>query len=347
MQQITHDNHYVPQLYLKQWSDDGIHVWSYRILVSHDNVPEWAYRPIRGIAYQRDLYTSVINGKEVDDFENWLEEEFEKPAQKSIRKILKDNQLSALDWEHLARYLGAQDVRTPLNYLESMERWEKILPGLMQESLEKSVRKIKRMKNSGETYQLKPKTNNQFFEKTFDIQILDGSPDDESRYIQAEVVMGRALWIEQQKMLLTKTVKALQKHKWSVVRPARGYQWFTCDHPVIKLNYHGNGQYDIKGGWGNKGTNILMPISPRHLLFTKIGDEFPDRFRASTEMTRYFQGLIAERSFRWIFAHERLSIIPNLRPRHIDLEAFTQETEQWKKWHEQQSQAEKKSAPEE
>ena len=81
MRQITHDNHFVPQLYLKQWSDDGIHIWAYRILVSHENVPEWDYRPISGVAYQRDLYTSYDNGQEVDDFEKWLETEFENPVQ--------------------------------------------------------------------------------------------------------------------------------------------------------------------------------------------------------------------------------------------------------------------------
>jgi hypothetical protein len=42
MQPITRDFHYVPHATLKRWSEDGIHVWAYRILVSHPDVPEWS-----------------------------------------------------------------------------------------------------------------------------------------------------------------------------------------------------------------------------------------------------------------------------------------------------------------
>lgn len=344
MQQITHDNHFVPQLYLKQWSDDGIHIWSYRILVSHEKVPEWINRPIRGVAFQPDLYTSFENGKEIDEFEKWLEEDFEKPVQESIKKVLKNNDLSALDWERLATFLGAQDVRTPLSYIDSMERWRKTLPKLMQDTMEKSVNKLEDMKSRGEKPHNPPITDNQFLKTTLTIQIQPPNESDtEHGYIRASINTGRALWIESQKLLLSKTITALQGHKWSIVHPAKGYQWFTCDHPVIKLNYYDNGNYDLKGGWGNKGTNIFMPISPRHLLFTQIGDEFADRFTLSAEQTRKFQGFIAERSFRWIFAHRPLEFISKLRPRHVNPVVYSQEKEQWENWHEQQSKKENKS----
>lgn len=142
MSQITHKNHFVPQLYLKQWSDDGTRIWSYRILVSHDKVPEWDHPTISEVAYQSDLYTTCINGKEGDDFEKWLATEFESPVNETIKKVLKDSNLSALDWERLAMFLGAQDVRTPVSYLDSMERWAKSLPELLQDTLEKSVHQL-------------------------------------------------------------------------------------------------------------------------------------------------------------------------------------------------------------
>jgi len=76
MNQVTHDNHYVPLLYLKQWSNDGLQVWAYRILVSHEKVPEWDYRSISQFAFLRDLYTEIQNGEEVDEIKKWLESEF-------------------------------------------------------------------------------------------------------------------------------------------------------------------------------------------------------------------------------------------------------------------------------
>ena len=312
MRQITHDNHFVPQLYLKQWSDDGIHIWAYRILVSHENVPEWDYRPISGVAYQRDLYTSYDNGQEVDDFEKWLETEFENPVQGSIMKVLKGKRLSGIDWEHLAMFLGAQDVRTPLSYLKSMERWNKSLPKLLEKTLEESVHRVEHKQNLGKDNQSSEK-DNPLFKKTLKVEILPASESDLGQgYIRAQITPGRELWLESQKLLLTKTVKALQKNKWSIVRPARGFQWFTCDHPVVKLNYYADGKYDLKGGWGNKGANIFMPISPRHLLFTQIGDEFPDNFTLSVDETRKFQRFLAERSHRWIYADRPLGIVSKL-----------------------------------
>ncbi len=142
MNQVTHDNHYVPKVYLKQWSDDSLHVWAYRLLVSNENVPEWQHRSMDKTAFLRDLYTEIENGEEIDEFEKWLEFEFENPVQKSIRKVLKDNPLSSRDWELLASFLGAQDTRTPQSYLESTERWERTLPDLMQKTLDNSVRKL-------------------------------------------------------------------------------------------------------------------------------------------------------------------------------------------------------------
>ena len=91
MKQITHDNHFVPQFYLKQWSDDDLHIWAYRLLVSNINVPKWNYRSIDRVACLRDLYTLHENGEDIDDFEKWLEADFENPVSNSLSKVLKDN----------------------------------------------------------------------------------------------------------------------------------------------------------------------------------------------------------------------------------------------------------------
>jgi hypothetical protein len=72
-----------------------------------------------------------------------------------------------------------------------------------------------------------------------------------------------------------------------------------------------------------------MPISPRHLLFTQIGDYLPDRLTFSSDQTKQLQRLITERALRWIFAHEPLRIINKLRPRRVDPEEFKHEAEQW------------------
>jgi hypothetical protein len=336
MSQVTRDNHYVPQLYLKQWSPDGLRVWAYQTLVSHDNVPEWEYRSIKQVAFQRDLYTEIEDGKEVDKFEKWLEAKFEGPVQGSIQKVLNDKPLSPLDWERLIGFLGAQDVRTPLNYLESSERWKRTLPNLMENILKKSVHKLKQNKLSS----TKPISTTSYpeFDDLFKIEIKQS--ESEQSHIGAEITVGRKLWLQSQRRLLTKTISVLKNHKWCIVRPAQGLQWFTSDHPVVKLNYYPGGNYDLKGGWGKKGGNIFMPISPKHLLFTQIGDDIPDYITLLPEQTIQFQVLLAERALRWIFAQEQLKIISKFRPRYVNPDIYKREIAMWDNWHKHQKQAE-------
>ena len=48
--------------------------------------------------------------------------------------------------------------------------------------------------------------------------------------------------------------------------------------------------YDFNGGWGKKHSNIIMPISPKCLLFTEIGTKFKTPiFDCSREWSEYFR----------------------------------------------------------
>ncbi len=334
MTQITHDNHFVPQLYLKQWSEDGLQILTYRILVSHENVPEWELRPIRGIAYHRDLYTSIENGDEIDGFEKWIEENYEQPAVEAIQKVVDGKRLKSADWECLALFLAAQDVRTPTNYLESMKRWKETLPELLETTLKESVKKLEKLQKG----EYVPPSQSPF-ETEIDFKTKVTTNKDKGT-IEANILTGRRLWIAQQKFLLSNTAKVLPTHKWSIVEPAHGYEWLTSDHPVIRLNYYREGNYDLKGGWGNKGANLFMPLSPKHLLFTQIGDEFPERMTFSVQKTQEIQRILSQRALQWIFARKQIENISEYRPRHIDPVAFQEEKEHWETWHRKQSSAE-------
>lgn len=35
------DNHFIPRMYLKPWETPDGKIWTYRILVQHENVPIW------------------------------------------------------------------------------------------------------------------------------------------------------------------------------------------------------------------------------------------------------------------------------------------------------------------
>lgn len=90
---ITRQSHYVPQATLRRWSLDGIHLSAYRLLVSHPNIPEWQTLTIRGLARQRDLYTTFEGDAEGDDVEKFITREIEEPGQDAIERLLGNSAL--------------------------------------------------------------------------------------------------------------------------------------------------------------------------------------------------------------------------------------------------------------
>lgn len=118
----TRDNHFVSQGYLKQWDGGSGQISVYRVLVSHDRVPLWTQKSIKGVGYQQNLYSREINGIENDLIEKWFSTEFESPATEAIRGAICGHRLAPEDWHKLVRFLAMHDVRTPARLLEYLKR---------------------------------------------------------------------------------------------------------------------------------------------------------------------------------------------------------------------------------
>ena len=114
---LARNSHYVPQAMLWRWSDDDIHLYTYRIMVSAPSVPAWRRRPIRGLARQRDLYTVFGGGEELDDFERWLSSNYEQPGLEAIDKLVRRARLTPGRGE--CREQGRRGRREPGGRAES------------------------------------------------------------------------------------------------------------------------------------------------------------------------------------------------------------------------------------
>ena len=338
---IARDNHYVPQALLRRWSVDDIHVFSYRVLVAHCQVPEWKARPIRGIAFHRDLYTTFAGGKELDNFETFLNHEYEQPALEAIDRLVSGLQLTPSDWRNMTRFVAAQDIRTPLSFIELLRRWEKQVPELLDSTLNETIERLHAAKAKGQPLVPPPDNKPNEFGRMVRVTIernIVGKPGDS--LIRAEVQAGRQLWIATMRHLLKNTAAILCRHRWSVAEPFGDLEWPITDHPALRLNYYKLGQYDFGGGWGNPGSEIMMPVSPRHLLYVQVGAKKRNRFVCSLQQTEAIQRLLVERAHRWIFAKRQLEWVPTVRPRIVDQGLLESEREQWRNWHQNQMQSE-------
>lgn len=339
---ITRDSHYVPRAMLRRWSSDGTHVFAYRTLVSTPRVPEWQPKAIRGLCFHRDLYTVFADGREVDDFEHWLARDFEQPGLESVDNLIRGARLKPNDWRRMARFLAAQDIRTPLSFIELVRGWDKELPEILDRVLKESVRRLEEAsgKHVPEDRSHEPSLFSGLFKVTVE-PVSD--PGSDEALLRVSVPIGRQMWIVTMRHLLTGIADVLCNHRWSVAEPADDLEWPLTDHPVLKLNYHAQGQYDFGGGWGRRGSEIMMPVSPKHLLYVKVGTKAANRFVLSREHTQLAQRLLVERAHRWVFATRPFDWVAGARPRLIDPERVKEEEEAWKDWHHDQLQAEMES----
>jgi hypothetical protein len=330
MSQLHVKNHFVPETYLKRWANSEAKVFVYRTIVEHSNVPIWKAHSVSSIAYQKHLYTQLISGRESDEIETWLDREFESPAKRVLDEATSERRLKSDDWEMLIKLLAAQDVRTPARLFEHLQRGQKEMSETLQEvlnglndKLEKGgINKIKSSIKtpSAESFPLKITT-----------QFESG---EDSGLLKAETYVGRSTWIHSIKHLLENTRKILHTHKWSIVKPAKGYHWPTSDNPVVKLNYFSLGKYDLKGGWGVKKGNIFFPLGPEHAMFVQIGERtIQKNTRLPVDKTKELIKILVENAHRKIFCITENKELPILRKRVVDAKRLARETEEMHLWH--------------
>lgn len=336
---VAYNNHFVPQFYLKHFASVTGVVERYRILVAKDSVQPWKSSHVAGTAYQQNLYTRIVGGEESDDIEVWLNKEFEYPAVPALKRAVNDDRLSKDDYRVLSRFVAAQVVRTPAFLVKNLDRWRETAQREIIETPARIIRKLEDAKRTGVPLVQSQST---MAAEYFPMRVREvSSADPKMRTFRTEMVVGRAFWIYSMKHMLSSTLNRLAEHRWTILEAPPNLPWFTSDDPVLKLNYHNNQHYDFGGGWGSIGTEILLPISPRHMLYTKIGSKPPLRGSViAAEKAIEIRRLIAQHAHRVIYSHSRDREIEQLRPRHIDESLFRHEQAEWSKWHKEQSEAE-------
>lgn len=330
---ITHNNHYIPQFYLKNWSQDGNSIFVYSLLVPDSRIPYWSRKKIKSTAVWNDFYTRNERKKEIDDFEKWFGREFESPVKKIFDNLLKGHTLNEEKSTRLSRFIGAQYLRTPARLNELMARWHTEMPALFEEVLQKASKKL----------EVNPQIINNQTQVSEEAKFLPikVTVDKDINKVKVDSLIGKGMYLFALKHLLTKAVRVLAKHQWHVIRAADSVSFPTSDDPVICLNYNSEHEYDFKGGWGKKNGNIIMPISPKLLLITQIGSNMSSKqLDYSEHWSKFFRKIIIEHAHRYVYAIEPQKGMLATNPRKVDATLFEKEKGIMAGWHEEQMEAE-------
>ncbi len=331
---LSYRNHYVPRLYLKNFADADGYLSTYRLLVPTKNVREWKRTHISSIGYQEHLYTRSLQGSDTDEVETWLNREFEDPGEEALRKAITGARLYPVDYRNLVRLLASQIVRTPAFLVKGLPRWREETERWLEDMSANLPQYIRERK-----HQFVPNHLAEMPKEYLPIRVTKSDPVDDMVGVKIETVVGRGHWLFAMRHHLTSTLKVLHEHRWTVLEAPEDIRFPTSDDPVINLNFHSISKYDFGGGWGSEGSEIILPLSPRHLLYTKIGHN-----KRSDSLT-YDQSLvirkmIIEHAFRFVYSPQADLQASHLRPRQVSLKAYEKEKQQWKAWKVEQDSAE-------
>ena len=329
--ELRANNHYVPRVYLQQWATQS-RIPTYSLLVPHQRVPLWKRHSLRGIAFHQHLYTQLVGGEVTDELERWLDAEFEAPAKAPIERVVTDQSLNVDDWHSLIRFAFAQDVRTPARLTGFLRRQSQDLPGQLKEIVNQAV---ERLENDGQVVQRGATRSTDF-----PLRVSVEDQGDGTGTLKAETVVGRKLWHWSLRHLLNETIDKIPLKGWSILRPASGMTWPTSDNPLIRLNYTSPDQYDFNGGWAVPSGDILLPLSPTHLLHRCAGHRPKSRgFRLDGPTTERTIQIIIEHADRYVFVANEFDV-GGIRERRVSAQDHAEERAMWSRWHSDQARLE-------
>ena len=337
MGQTTRDSHTVAQWYLKPWTNRSGELWRYRLLVSRARVPAWDLQQPKGIAYLRDIYTSMESGTPTDEFERWLTEKFELPAQVAIDRVLKGLPLGPDHWQHLGRFAVSQRLRTVSAYIQWQKWAGNVMDAQISRTLNRSVAGIAESNRAGRPLRTKPVPQTKHLERSFAIDIdREPADDPDKARVGVRMLLDRETWMGQQRHVADGSGWMAALQNWTIVAPAKGFSWFTSDAPVVMVSEDGS---NTNVGWKSEGAHIMLPLSPVHLLYTQVGRPQLGANRLTPDQTRFAMAAQAGCAHMAVFAASKAAIIPELRPRVIDHDLFQQQAAALREWHSYQTTA--------
>lgn len=337
--QVTRANHFVPQGLLRRWSLDGNSLYAYDLVVPDRRVPEWSPRSIRSSAVLRDLYTTVEDGVESDTIEKWFTTEIETPGLEASERLTSGKSSTKADWHAIVRLYVLQLTRTPQDYFEQIKRWERDMPELLERTTREALQQLEDARAEGRALEAPAEPN--AFSDLFRTEIRANQEAETGGVVTTTVTLGRRLWLAGIRHLLEgRAMAQLLGYHWSILRPAPGFEWPITDQPALRLAYEGPQQIGFQAGVGQRRADLMMPLSPTHMLHVEVGKHRPGFHTLSAEHTRVCRSALVRRAFRSVYATRPQPWIARERPRRVDGMQVDYERAGWQRWHDEQTAAE-------
>lgn len=341
LKEITHHNHYVPRFYLRMWSSNKNTIFTYDTVAPNNGTRLWRSASIKNSACWTDFYTRIIDGADNDDIETYFDKRYEAPAEPVFSKITESESLSADEMAVLIDFLIIQMCRTPGWYL----KMSRIYPSMFESALGEVSRHLEEVSALGTLKQ-------EAQEAAMRLQKAEASGlrpplkvdiNRDDALIRIETYMGRSSFLSSIQLVESGEVgRVLRSYNWRLVEVPEGVLLPTSDNPVMTLAIHDDGTYSFDGGIGQDGVDIIMPLSPRHFIFTEVGKSAHaiNDILFDSENLALIRNAIISNATRYVYARRPIQGIEALRPRIVDADYYRELESTRQDWHQEQKEIE-------
>ena len=317
--QKTRNNHYVPQFYLKQWSNNGNSVLCYDTIVRHEGQKIWRSVAIKSIACWKDFYSQRQDGEIDDSIEQYIEKHYETPAKACLQKLNDGVQLAGADLICLVDFAILQMVRTPAWYNKTNAITAELFADVMEESVRGTLEDFEANRLDKLSFYSRYAEGSR--REPFPNAPIETRIDKEKRGIISTISIGRQNYLASMGRALNGEItKKLRSYDWTILKMPEDYDFPTSDNPFTRLEYRGEKGYGLDGGLGVPRVDLFMPLTPKHLLFVEVGsNRKADDYLLWDEATRnMIMRAIIDNAQQYIFSKYKDDAIVAMRPRRID-----------------------------
>lgn len=269
-------HHIIPKKYLREFCDEGSHVWVFRRgMTYHPNFKKGCGNPYRsgvGVTAIEINRNAVTTPEGIPDF-NTLENKFqlvETKADNFFRKIRARESITLDDKEKMARYIGLMIMRVD----KRKETFDPLFNDLLLLESSKYESGARKLAEQG------------CFRTAYDLLKL-------KEYISSQELR-KFIYVKSAIGPYENIHKAFMEMRWEFVIAPGGKYFITSDTPVVYDTY-----------FGIKRSPLFFPIEKKTALVATWGDnrdlEYND---ASNEQVLKINGMILSTAKKEIYAHK-------------------------------------------
>ena len=291
-------HHYIPQFFLKYFSQDEANLWLF------DRVKkEYRFQDTRKIASENKFYTYTVKGKE-ENLEDLLGM-IEGLAKPILDKIIKKSEITMQEKADFSMFLAVLRVRIP-----DFKKWT-------EEGGEKMYKKYNKIvfSNRQHVENLIKRSGKKVDKKEVD-ELIDFATDESKYYVK----FPPGYWLGTMLKLSLDVADIFIDSNWDIYHFNRKYALLTSDNPVVLVppkNYHPFYGY----GLATPGIVKVISLSSNVCLVTKELTRTPEIIHkdwSKKDLSKWINKITAVNSDRFVFSPEKGKLEKLVKDTKID-----------------------------